>query len=94
MLMDGELVALEDERGSDPLDLLGPVKDFGECRLHVKPENVPDSVLPAGNGVAGRMADLHHRSISTFSCYRDGLFDQAEENLVYRASSSASIQSF
>jgi hypothetical protein len=72
MLMDGELVALEDERGSDPLYLLGPVKDFGECRLHVKPENVPDSVLPAGSSVAGRMAGITAASVrflqSTNTC--------------------------
>jgi hypothetical protein len=58
------------------------------------PEKMQDSVLPAGNGVAGGMADLHQRSISKFSCYRDGLFDEAEERLLYRNTSSASLQSF
>jgi hypothetical protein len=53
-----------------------------------------DGVLPAGNSVAGGMADLHQRSISKFSCYRDGLFDEAEEGLLHRSTSSASFQSF
>jgi hypothetical protein len=53
-----------------------------------------DGVLPAGNSVAGRMADLHQRSISKFSCDRDGLFDEAEEGLLHRSTSSASSQSF
>lgn len=57
---------------------LAAFEDFDECRLHVKPENMQDSVLPAGNGVAGRMADLHHRCISTLSCYRDSLVNEAE----------------
>jgi hypothetical protein len=57
-------------------------------------EKAQDGVLPAGNSVAGGMADLHHRSISEFSCYRDGLFDEAEEDLLHKDDSSASSQSF
>jgi hypothetical protein len=90
----GELAALKDERGSYPLYLLGPVQHFSERCFHVKPESVQDSVLPAGNGVAGGMTDLHHRSIGNLSYYRDSLFDEAEENLVHRASSFASVQAF
>jgi hypothetical protein len=60
----------------------------------VNPEKVQDSMLPAGNSVAGGMADLHHRGISKFSCYRDSLFDGAEENLLHKDASSASSQSF
>ena len=57
-------------------------------------EKVQDGVLSAGNGVAGGMADLHQRCISKFSCDRDSLFDEAEENLLHKDSSSASSQSF
>jgi hypothetical protein len=60
----------------------------------MKPEKVQDSVLPAGNSVAGGMTDLHHRSISKFSCYRDSLFDEAEEDPLHKHISSASSQSF
>ena len=90
----GELAALGDERGSDPFHLLGPVEDFGERRCHVESKKVQDGMLPAGNSVAGRMTDLHYRCISKFSCNRDSLFDEAEENLLHNASSSASSSSF
>jgi len=75
------------------LDLLGPVEDFDECRFHMKLEKMQDSVLQAGNSVAGGMTDLHYRCISRFSCYREGLFDEAEENLLHKDASSASFQS-
>lgn len=55
----------------------------------LKPEKVQDSVP-----TAGRMTDLHYRSIGKSSCYRDGLFDEAEESLLHKGSSSASTQSF
>ena len=57
-------------------------------------EKVQDSILPAGNSVASGMADLHQRSISKFSCDRDGLFDEAEESFLHKDTSSASSQSF
>jgi hypothetical protein len=60
----------------------------------VKAEKVQDSVLPAGNSVAGRMTDLHYRCISKFSCYRDSLLDEAKENLLHKDASSASTPSF
>jgi hypothetical protein len=90
----GELAALEDERGSYPLYLFGPVKDFDERRVHVKPEKVQDGVLPAGDSVAGGMADLHHCTISKFSCYRDGLLNEAEEDFLHKDASFASLPSF
>jgi len=89
-----ELAALEDERGSYAFRFFGPIKDFGECRVHMLTEKVQDGVLSAGNSVAGRIADLHQCCISKFSCNRDGLFDEAEENLLHEGSSSASSQSF
>src|SRR5699024_11015685 len=89
-----ELAALEDERGSNTFHFFGPIEDFGECRVHVFTEKVQDGVLPAGNTVAGRIADLDQRCISKFSCNRDSLFDEAEENLLHKDSSSASSQSF
>jgi hypothetical protein len=57
------------------------------------PDKMQDSAFPAGNSVAGGMADLHQRRISKFSCYRDSLFDEAEESLLHRSTSSASSQS-
>jgi len=84
---------LEDERGSYPLDFLGPVEDFDEYRFRMKPEKMQDPVFPTGNSVAGGMTDLHHRCISRFSCYREGLFDEAEENLLHKDAYSASFQS-
>ena len=57
-------------------------------------EKMQDGVLPAGNSVAGRMADLHQCSISKFSCYRDSLLDEAEECFLHNDRSSASFQSF
>jgi hypothetical protein len=89
-----ELAALEDERGSYAFRFFGPIKDFGECRVHMLTEKVQDGVLSAGNSAAGRIADLHQSCISKFSCNRDGLFDEAEENLLHEDSSSASSQSF
>jgi hypothetical protein len=60
----------------------------------MKLEEMLDDVLPAANSVAGKIADLHQRRISKFSCYRDGLFDEAEESLLHKGTSSASSQSF
>lgn len=40
-----------------------------------------DNVLPTGNFLAGRMADLCQRSISRLSCYKDGPFDEPEKRL-------------
>lgn len=57
-----ELAALEDERGSYAFHLFGPVEDFGECRVHMLMEKVQDGVLPAGNGVAGRINELRAES--------------------------------
>lgn len=94
VLLDPLFAADEDKRGSHAIHLFGPVEDFGECRFHVNTEKMQDSMFPAGNGVAGGMADLHHCAIGKFSCNRDGLFDEAEENLLHKASSSASTPSF
>jgi hypothetical protein len=60
----------------------------------VKPKKMQDGVFPAGNSVAGGMTDLHQRCISKYTCYRDSLFDEAEENLLHKDASSASSQSF
>src|SRR5699024_8582114 len=86
-----EFAASECERGSHSLHLLGPVEDFAEGCVHVFAEKVKDGVLPAGNSVAGRITDLHQRCIGEFSCDRDGLFDEAEENLLHKETSSASL---
>ena len=51
-------------------------------------EKVQDGVLPAGNSVAGGTADLHQCCIIEFSCDRDGLFDEAEENPLHKDSPS------
>ncbi|EMA54432.1 hypothetical protein C450_06375 [Halococcus salifodinae DSM 8989] len=88
-----ELATLEDERGSYAFHLLGPIEDFSECRVHMFTEKVQDGVLPAGNSVAGGMADLHQRCISKFSCDRDSQFDEAEEESLWKRFSSASSQS-
>lgn len=70
---------LSDEHGSNPLLRFGQVADFLERCFHVMVEKVQDAVLPVANSVVGGMADLYHRCISTFSSYRDGLFNDAEE---------------